>query len=409
MGQAYPQADKTDIEVKVLISSEAVVGLPCYEVTKLEQDSFCVRICAHYVGLIKCAFCSGSSLRLRDRRVRELRHENWGERRVELHLETKKWRCLGCGRSFWQRFPGILARHRATEPFRRSVFANHFDGISRACLSRREGIGSSTVERWFKDCLRRKSSEHSSDCPRMLGLDEHFFTRQDGYATTFCDLKAHRVFDVVLGRSELSLESYLNRLKGKEHVEMICMDLSTTYRSIARKHFPRARIVADRFHVIRLVNHHFLACWKLFDAAGATNRGLLSLMRRHRKHLKSPEQTERLDAYLTRIPALQAIYEFKQSLCELLSIKHRTANQCRPLARRFLAAISVLLDSKLYPLVTLGETLRSWQEEIAAMWRFTKNNGITEGFHNKMETLSRRAYGFRNFENYRLRVRVMCS
>jgi hypothetical protein len=41
------------------------------------------------------------------------------------------------------------------------------------------------------------------------------------------------------------------------------------------------------------------------------------------------------------------------------------------------------------------------------MWRFTRSNGITEGFHNKMETLSRQAYGFRNFENYRLRVKVL--
>ena len=43
------------------------------------------------------------------------------------------------------------------------------------------------------------------------------------------------------------------------------------------------------------------------------------------------------------------------------------------------------------------------------MWRFTRNNGITEGFHNKMETITRQAYGFRNFENYRLRVKVLCS
>lgn len=40
------------------------------------------------------------------------------------------------------------------------------------------------------------------------------------------------------------------------------------------------------------------------------------------------------------------------------------------------------------------------------MWRFTRNNGITEGFHTKMEVLSRQAYGFRNFNNYRLRVKI---
>ncbi|ASQ46510.1 hypothetical protein clem_09805 [Legionella clemsonensis] len=39
----------------------------------------------------------------------------------------------------------------------------------------------------------------------------------------------------------------------------------------------------------------------------------------------------------------------------------------------------------------------------------TQNNGITEGFHRKMKLIQRRAYGFRNFENYRLRVRVLCG
>ena len=38
-----------------------------------------------------------------------------------------------------------------------------------------------------------------------------------------------------------------------------------------------------------------------------------------------------------------------------------------------------------------------------------KVSGITEGFHNKMEMMSRRAYGFRNFENYRLRVLTHCG
>ena len=60
-------------------------------------------------------------------------------------------------------------------------------------------------------------------------------------------------------------------------------------------------------------------------------------------------------------------------------------------------------------LVQLGQTLASWTQEILAMWRFTRNNGITEGFHTKMELINRQAYGFRNFENYRMRVKVLCS
>ncbi|WP_423202885.1 transposase [Legionella erythra] len=47
-------------------------------------------------------------------------------------------------------------------------------------------------------------------------------------------------------------------------------------------------------------------------------------------------------------------------------------------------------------------------EEVVCMWRFSKSNGITEGFHRKMKLIQRRAYGFKNFENYRTRVRVLC-
>ncbi|MEZ5570323.1 MAG: transposase [Halioglobus sp.] len=104
-------------------------------------------------------------------------------------------------------------------------------------------------------------------CPQVLGIDEHFFTRKRGFATTLVDLHRNKVFDVRLGRSEASLHSYLRRLPGKDNVRLIVMDLSETYRNIARQYFPRATIVTDRFHVIRPVNQHFL------KAAGHSFRG----------------------------------------------------------------------------------------------------------------------------------------
>ncbi len=285
----------------------------------------------------------------------------------------------------------------------------HYDGVNRSRLGQREGIGGATVERWFEDFLGRECAERrGAACPRVLGIDEHFFSRKNGFATTFCDLRHHTIFDVVPGRSEAALEDYLAKLPGKERVRVVCMDLSSTYRAIVRKHFPKAKIVADRFHAIRLINHHFLACWREIDPIGSKHRGLLSLMRRHRHHLK-PEQLERLETYFEQFPVVREIYRFKQRLCYLLLKKHRTRRECVPLVNRFLKAVHELCESGLAQLVQLGETLRTWAAEIGRMWRFTRNNGITEGFHTKMEVLQRQAYGFRNFHNYRLRVRVMCS
>ncbi len=392
-----------------MTESEILLGLPDFQISDIQREGGTLRIWARYTGPRFCAHCQGTRLRNKGWVHRRVRHEDWGLRHSFLEVEVPKSKCLECGHSSRQPLPGILPRQRASEAFQKGIYQQHLDGINRSRLGRREAIGAATVERYFRRGLQRQFKEwHPPRCPSVLGIDEHFFTRRKGYATTLCDLRNRKIYDVVLGRSEAALQAYLARLEGKAEVRVVCMDLASVYRSLVRQHFPNARIVADRFHVIRIVNHHFLACWKELDPVGSKNRGLLSLMRRHRHHLK-PEQQERLATYLAGFPILELIYRFKQRLCYLLLKKHRTRRQCEPLARRFLRAVYQLRHAGLPQLVQLGETLHAWREEIGAMWRFTRNNGITEGFHNKMELINRQAYGFRNFENYRLRVKVLCG
>ena len=76
----------------------------------------------------------------------------------------------------------------------------------------------------------------------------------------------------------------MSRLEGKHLVQLVCMDLATGYRALVRKHFPQAKIVADRFHVVRTVNHHFLACWKQIDPAGVDSKLLYGPSLRHQAH-----------------------------------------------------------------------------------------------------------------------------
>ena len=389
-------------------SDSSIVGLPQFEIQSIEGTET-VEIRARYVGPVICPVCQGVQLRMKDSFVRILRHANFGTRPSYLHLQSHKFHCKSCGRYFNQRFPGIGRGRRSTEPFRRQIFQAHHGGISQRTLGERERLGSATVERWYQELLQIKVRERVNDpCPRVLGIDEHFFSRKDGFATTFCNLSKRKVFDVTLGRSEKALEPYLDGLSGKEQVQVVCMDLAEHYRQLVRKHFSKALIVADRFHVIRLVNEKFLACWGALDPKGRANRGLLSLVRRHEENLK-PEQRPKLLEYLRAHPAFGDLYVFKQKLCRLLLIKERTKKQCRRLIPYFLRAIERLKEIGMKPLVQLAETFESWKEEIVRMWRFTKNNAITEGFHTKMEMISRRAFGFRNFENYRLRVKVLCS
>jgi transposase len=128
-------------------------------------------------------------------------------------------------------------------------------------------------------------------------------------------------------------------------------------------------------------------------------------MRRHPWHL-SDEQRDNLGRYLRGLPVLEALYEAKQRLIRFLLLKTLNARKAKATLPGFLELIEQLQAS---PLHRLARTLTSWLEPIVAMWRFSRNNGITEGFHTKMEMMSRRAYGFRNFENYRLRVLTHCG
>lgn len=392
-----------------MTDSEFDLGLPQFQITEKLWQNGALLIRVLYLGPAVCPHCAGVRLRSKGWYLRKVRHEDRGLRHCFLEVKAHKFLCLGCRRQFRQRLPGLLPCQRASEAFQQAIFERHLDGINRSRLGRREGIGAATVERYFQRGLRRQFREwHPPRCPTVLGLDEHFFTRRKGYATTFCDLRHHKIYDVVLGRSEASLEGYLRRLEGKAEVRVVCMDLASVYRSLVRRHFPNAIIVADRFHVIRLVNQQFLACWREIDPTGAKNRGLLSLMRRHRHNL-SEQQQLRLQEYFGLFPVLDRIYRFKQRLCYLLLKRHRTRRECAKLIPRLLRAIHELRQAGLPQLVSLGETLHSWRAEIAAMWRFTRSNGITEGFHNRMELISRQAYGFRNFENYRMRVKVCCA
>ncbi|MEI2418626.1 ISL3 family transposase [Orrella sp. JC864] len=354
----------------------------------------------------RCPYCDDPGVRIKATYRRTLKHSRQGNQLVILHLDVPKYHCAPCNRYFRHRFAGIRPRLRATETYRLEVFEAHDGGVSQRKLTHTHRLGSATVERWYQSFVKQRVAELSGrSCPQVLGIDEHFFSRKRGYATTLVDLRNHKVFDVVLGRSEASLRSYLKRLPGKENVRVIVMDLSETYRQIARQYFPNALIVADRFHVVRLVNQHFLKLWQQHDPQGKKNPGLLSLMRRHHWKLTAL-QKERLHQYLAQMPVLQALYFAKQQLSGFLVLKSLKAKRAQKMLPKFLALIRQFEQS---PAKALAATLLSWLEPIVRMWRFTKSNGITEGFHTKMEMLSRRAFGFRNFENYRMRVLAQCG
>ena len=382
-------------------------GLPELRITRLLSDKPLV-LETSWTGKRQCPRCSCTSLRTKDSFWRYIRNGRIYDRFSILKVRCHKFLCLGCRRYFNTRIAGVRLWSRSTEALKRSVFAACNRGCTASAVARDYGIGTASVERFYHHVLGLENRKMFPLCPRVLGIDEHRFTRKLGFATTFCDLRHRRVFDIALGRDTGSLSGFFRSLRGRDRVRIVCMDMNRAYRNLVRRWFPNAMIVLDRFHVIRLVNERFRqVLTELDDKRLPYNRGRLMRMMTMARQRLAPAQKTRLERYFLVQPAIGVLYGFWHELNDLLRSRNQTMAECKRLIPRFLGYLQQLVLSPFAPLKTLGKTLGSWKEEIVRMFRFSRSNGITEGGHRKMKLIQRRAYGFRNFENYRLRGRAL--
>jgi len=231
---------------------DCIVNLPGFKLKEVQgTNPLILKVTYHRKP--RCVSCQSKDLRKKASFMRKVQHETLGHRRTLLQFKAHKFYCRTCGSYFNQQFSGIGKHQRATERLQKQIFHSHTQGVSQQALAKDFKLGKATIERWYH---KRYQIEHQelkgSPCPQVLGIDEHFFSKKQGYATTFCDLRKHKIFDVVKGCSRHDLKTYLEQLPGKERVKVICIDLSSRYRYLIKCYFPNAKIVADRFHIIRL-------------------------------------------------------------------------------------------------------------------------------------------------------------
>ena len=386
------------------------IGIPGYGHASPTRDSHVKLVVEVKHGPKACPYCEGGSRpRSKGRYERRAKHLDWFGRPTELTVKCRRFKCWECGRSWVQALTAIAPYRRSTQMLRERIYKQHDDGICGSRLAQIHRLGQATVARIYAQFTERKAIERKSqECPFVLGMDEHSLHKKQRFATTLCDLKNHKIFEVIPGKSEAEIEPYLRALKGRDKVRVVCIDMSSSYRGIIRKWFPKAVIVCDRFHVVRLAMVHLLKVCRTLYPQLAWKRSWLNLLRTRGDRL-DPVQSMRLAAFLKEQPVIAAVYEMKKRLCALLCLKTQKRWHCREHVRRLLDYVEQLRSSPFAEAQTLGKTLQDWQEEIVRMWRFSRNNGITEGFHRKMKLIQRRAYGIKSFENYRLRVLAQCG
>jgi transposase len=243
--------------------------------------------------------------------------------------------------------------------------------------------------------------------PTSIGIDEHAYgkdpiTKTTRFVSCIVDHGKQRMFEAVMGKSQAELEHQLKHIPARERVSWVTLDMCDPYRNWAQNFFPNAKLVADKFHVLRLLSPHLLRKRKEITGTRADAKAKrLLLMSGFNLDYRSRLA---LENFLKKHPDLHEIYYWKERLHSFYRMKGYW---------RAYKAYKRMLDemalSFLPEIQTFRKTLLKWKEEILNYFTSNLTNARLEGFNNKASVLKRRAYGYRNTDNYRLQLLNACS
>jgi len=354
-----------------------------------------------------CPKCAQKALGVYDRRVVRVKDSPIRDSIAVLEIVKRRFWCRPCRKPFTEPVEGIAKGQRTTRRYRRHLLwaCEKFSDLKQVRQHMKCSYG--FLYKTLYEQLELQSRKRLYPWPKNVGLDEHRFKKHPEkrfpiFASIVVDHVNKRVFDLVEGRSNDELNAALWHIPGRENVKRVTIDLSTTYRSFVRGFFPDARIVADKFHVVRLLTPEINRERK--QIAGDRRRNPIGRMLLRNGHSLSFFERSAVYKWLDDHPTIKELYHAKEALHGIY--------RCRGY-KRASRSLTLFVDrlgaSSLPALQRLRRTLISWRREILEYFIAPLTNGRVEGFNGKAKLIRRRAYGYRSFKNYRLRVLNDCT
>jgi transposase len=357
----------------------------------------------------RCGGCGRRVAQRHDRSWRSWRHLEVFGLKTWLRYAIWRVRCPHCGvrteQVSWAR-PGS----RFTEPFEQEVawLAQRTDLSAVAAYFRLSWRGvRSIVHRVVERCW---NADRCLDGLRVIGIDEISYRRHHHYLTVVVDHLSGRVVWAGNGRKAKTLLRFFKQL-GPERaaqLEAISVDMWKPYLQVVRKKAPQARVVFDRFHIVRHFN----------DAVNKVRRQLVQQLdgeaRRDLKHtrfplLKTPASRTPHDRRILedQVRANRRLYRallLKDDFMDLYTYRREGW------ARRFLDGwLYRALRSKLEPIKKVARMIRSHSDGVLGWVSWPISNGRLEGMNNRIRLLSHRSFGLHSAEALISLVYLCCG
>jgi transposase len=254
--------------------------------------------------------------------------------------------------------------------------------------------------------LHRRFAKPKFKHLKRLAIDESCIGAGHRYVTLVLDLDSGAVVHVGQGKGGDALTNFWKRLRRSgAKVEAVATDMSPAYIAAVTRHLSEATLVFDRFHVLKLFNDKLTALRReLYRQATADGKKVLKgvrwLLLKNPEHLDGPRhERQRLEAALKLNEPLATAYYLKEELREFWEQADDDE------ATLFLMAwIERAEASGIRMLSQFAQTLRAHALGLLAYYDYPISTGPLEGTNNKIKTMQRQAFGFRDQEYFTLRI-----
>jgi transposase len=354
---------------------------------------------------LQCSACGGRDVVRRGTVPRLLRTVPIGSKSVWLQVEIPRLQCRACGlvRQARQTLADSHCSHT-------HAFAQHALELSRRMtikdVARQLHVGWDRIKEIQKEHLRRYARPRLRHL-RRLAIDELSIGGGHRYVTLVINWDDGVVVFVGDGKGADALKPFWPRLWGSgANIQAVAIDMSPAYISAVERHLSRADLVFDHFHIVKLLNEKLSELRRLLYRQLSDGPARQVLKGSRWLLLKRPEnlderrnERERLEEALRLNQPLAAAYYLKEDLRQLWEQPHRTA------ARNFLTSwVMQAMASDIKTMQTFARTLLAHSWGILNWYKHPISTGPLEGLNNKIQTMKRQAYGFRDPEFFKLKI-----
>jgi len=352
-----------------------------------------------------CPNCRSRKVICRGTVTRRFRTVPVGRKPVWISLAIQRVFCLACFVVRQSKLGFADHRRSYTKAFERYVLElSRFATIKDIAFHL--GVSWDLIKGIQKRNLKKRFARSKLGGLKQIAIDEITTGRGHQYLTIVLDLASGAVVFVGDGKGTEALEPFWERLRqSKTNIEAVAIDMSPSYISAVWAHLPKAKIVFDHFHVIKLYNDGLSDLRrKLYHEAEVMEKKVIKgtrwLLLKNPEHLdEKRNEPRRLQEALELNQPLATAYYMKEDLRQLW---HQTDKKT---AENFLIDwVYRAGSSGIAMLKKFARTLALHRSGILAYYDFPISTGPLEGINNKIKTMKRQAYGFRDLEFFKLKI-----